>query len=278
MLPRLWCCSIFVVSWDTGTQPAAEPDADDLGDALRRWLVTTETTIRWSDSTRADWDRHLRPMLARRYEMATGQRQSKDPAAFHASGQMLFGAELWEWVNPNNVTRTGPPSPVPAVRPWKRFCEGWSRYEWGCYPDMTLPAAMPAGKTTAHCEAVLDEIERVVVGKRSALTLILTAVLARGHVLIEDLPGLGKTLIARSFAAALGLRIHAGAVHARICYLRICSARPSTTCSRAASRSGRTHLHQPVARRRDQPHAAEDPGGVAGGDGRRPGEHRRRNP
>jgi MoxR-like ATPase len=65
---------------------------------------------------------------------------------------------------------------------------------------------MPAGKTTEHCEAVLDEIERVVVGKRSALTLILTAVLARGHVLIEDLPGLGKTLIARSFAAALGLR------------------------------------------------------------------------
>lgn len=67
---------------------------------------------------------------------------------------------------------------------------------------MTLPAAT----TTARCEAVLDEIERVVVGKRSALTLILTAVLARGHILIEDLPGLGKTLIARSFAAALGLR------------------------------------------------------------------------
>jgi MoxR-like ATPase len=44
-----------------------------------------------------------------------------------------------------------------------------------------------------------------VVGRRAALKLILTAVLARGHVLIEDLPGLGKTLIARSFAAALGL-------------------------------------------------------------------------
>jgi len=43
------------------------------------------------------------------------------------------------------------------------------------------------------------------VGRRAALTLILTAVLARGHVLIEDLPGLGKTLIARAFAAALGL-------------------------------------------------------------------------
>ncbi|TFV57666.1 MoxR family ATPase [Mycobacterium sp. PS03-16] len=65
---------------------------------------------------------------------------------------------------------------------------------------------LPAQTTTAHCRAVLDEIGAVVVGKRSALTLILTTVLARGHILIEDLPGLGKTLIARSFAAALGLR------------------------------------------------------------------------
>ncbi|WP_308124050.1 AAA family ATPase [Mycolicibacterium xanthum] len=59
--------------------------------------------------------------------------------------------------------------------------------------------------TTSNCTAVLDEIGRVVVGKRAALELILTTVLARGHVLVEDLPGLGKTLIAKSFAAALGL-------------------------------------------------------------------------
>jgi len=52
---------------------------------------------------------------------------------------------------------------------------------------------------------VLDEIDRAVVGKRRALNLILITVLARGHVLVEDLPGLGKTLIAKSFAAALGL-------------------------------------------------------------------------
>ncbi|MGV0800672.1 AAA family ATPase, partial [Mycolicibacterium elephantis] len=65
---------------------------------------------------------------------------------------------------------------------------------------------LPAATTTANCETVLDEIGRVVVGKRGALTLILTTVLAGGHVLVEDLPGLGKTLIARSFAAALGLQ------------------------------------------------------------------------
>jgi MoxR-like ATPase len=64
---------------------------------------------------------------------------------------------------------------------------------------------MTTAATTAHCEAVLDGVQRVVVGKRPALALILTTVLAGGHVLIEDLPGLGKTLIARSFAAALGL-------------------------------------------------------------------------
>jgi MoxR-like ATPase len=71
---------------------------------------------------------------------------------------------------------------------------------------MTADMAMPAATTTAYCDAVLDEIERVVVGKRAALALILTTVLAGGHVLIEDLPGMGKTLIARSFAMALGLR------------------------------------------------------------------------
>ncbi len=66
------------------------------------------------------------------------------------------------------------------------------------------PESEPAA-TTALCESVLDEIGRVVVGKRPALKLILITVLARGHALIEDLPGLGKTLIAKSFAAALGL-------------------------------------------------------------------------
>ena len=68
-----------------------------------------------------------------------------------------------------------------------------------------MTARLSPSDTTVRCEAVLDEIGRVVVGKRAALTLILTTVLARGHVLIEDLPGLGKTLIAKSFAAALGL-------------------------------------------------------------------------
>ncbi|WP_035841336.1 AAA family ATPase [Kitasatospora azatica] len=52
---------------------------------------------------------------------------------------------------------------------------------------------------------VLAEIGRAVVGKPEALELVMLGVLAGGHVLIEDLPGLGKTLLARSFATTLGL-------------------------------------------------------------------------
>jgi MoxR-like ATPase len=52
---------------------------------------------------------------------------------------------------------------------------------------------------------VLDAVDAVVVGKRPSLELVLLGVLARGHVLLEDNPGLGKTLVARSFALALGL-------------------------------------------------------------------------
>jgi hypothetical protein len=95
-------------------EQVAEADADELGDSLRRWLAATETTIRWTESSRRDWDLHLRPMLARRYELATGQRQSKDPAAYHAMGRMLFGADLWEWVNPNNITHSGDHHPGPG--------------------------------------------------------------------------------------------------------------------------------------------------------------------
>jgi len=52
---------------------------------------------------------------------------------------------------------------------------------------------------------LITEVERAVVGKRSLLEKIVTAVPADGHILLEDYPGLGKTLIARSLAATLGL-------------------------------------------------------------------------
>jgi MoxR-like ATPase len=58
----------------------------------------------------------------------------------------------------------------------------------------------------AKAEELITELERAVVGKREALELVLLGVLADGHVLIEDFPGLAKTLIARSFAQAASMR------------------------------------------------------------------------
>ena len=69
---------------------------------------------------------------------------------------------------------------------------------------MTTLAYTPE-QTAAAVTTILDEVERVIVGKRAALETVLLGVLAGGHVLIEDLPGLGKTMLARSFAQVLGL-------------------------------------------------------------------------
>jgi MoxR-like ATPase len=55
-------------------------------------------------------------------------------------------------------------------------------------------------------EQVLDEVEKVIVGKREPLELVLLGFLADGHVLLEDYPGLAKTLAARSFAQVLGMQ------------------------------------------------------------------------
>ena len=59
---------------------------------------------------------------------------------------------------------------------------------------------MNVEEVAGRANAVLDEVERAVIGKREALELVLLGILADGHVLIEDFPGLAKTLMARAFA------------------------------------------------------------------------------
>jgi MoxR-like ATPase len=65
--------------------------------------------------------------------------------------------------------------------------------------------ALPPYEVGRLAGAVLDSVGSVVVGKRESLELVLAGILAGGHVLLEDLPGLGKTLTARCFAQSLGL-------------------------------------------------------------------------
>ena len=69
----------------------------------------------------------------------------------------------------------------------------------------TPTSTLALEQVSARAADILAEVERAVVGKRRSLEIVLAGLLAGGHVLMEDFPGLGKTLAARSFAQALGL-------------------------------------------------------------------------
>jgi MoxR-like ATPase len=64
---------------------------------------------------------------------------------------------------------------------------------------------LPFEEAARVVEGILDEVSRAVVGKRDVVRLILAGLLADGHVLLDDVPGVAKTLTARSIAAAAGL-------------------------------------------------------------------------
>jgi MoxR-like ATPase len=64
---------------------------------------------------------------------------------------------------------------------------------------------MDVAEASAVCDDVIDAVASAVVADRQVLETVLTGVLSRGHVLLEDVPGTGKTLTAQSFATALGL-------------------------------------------------------------------------
>jgi MoxR-like ATPase len=65
---------------------------------------------------------------------------------------------------------------------------------------VSAPARLSPAEVAGLAGRILDELGRAVVGKREALELVMLGLLADGHILIEDFPGLAKTLIARSFA------------------------------------------------------------------------------
>jgi len=95
---------------------------------------------------------------------------------------------------PTGQRRPPPPPPPPPPSP----------------PQDEAPAGVPEGalgvaEAARVAHAILDEVERAVIGKRQAITLVLAGLLADGHVLLDDMPGVAKTLTARSIATAAGL-------------------------------------------------------------------------
>ena len=56
----------------------------------------------------------------------------------------------------------------------------------------------------AYAQTIIENVERVIVGKRAAIEMVMVALLCEGHVLIEDVPGVGKTMLARAVAISVG--------------------------------------------------------------------------
>ena len=104
--------------------------------------------------------------------------------------QALLGAQAWELVRPDREAPSpGPVAVVAAGTSCGRSSARWRRSSGDHRPEVESRSA-----------EILDEVERAVIGKRPQLELVLIGLLADGHVLIEDFPGLAKTLIARSLA------------------------------------------------------------------------------
>ena len=68
------------------------------------------------------------------------------------------------------------------------------------------PASQANAPIAARLAAVLAQLDRIVVGKETPLKLALACLLARGHLLIEDIPGVGKSTLAQALSATLGLK------------------------------------------------------------------------
>ncbi|MCC3328457.1 hypothetical protein [Nocardia abscessus] len=84
----------------------AEDQIDDMengpAEMLQRWHARAQMLADRADGTRADWDRHLRPLLAKEFELSSGQRVAKNRRAVETAGIHQFGPELWRWVDPAN--------------------------------------------------------------------------------------------------------------------------------------------------------------------------------
>lgn len=83
-------------------EPLTEYIDNGPAEMLGRWHARASMLTARADGTRADWDRHLRPLLAKEFELSTGLRVAKNRRATEAAGQLQFGPELWRWVDPAN--------------------------------------------------------------------------------------------------------------------------------------------------------------------------------
>lgn len=111
----LWAFGVHLIESTSDEHAAVDDGARSADEALTRWRARTEIMVERADETRGDWDRHLRPMLAREFQMNTGHRLNKDPKAMETTGVMVFGEDLWPWVSPTGASFADRDDPAPGT-------------------------------------------------------------------------------------------------------------------------------------------------------------------
>jgi hypothetical protein len=107
-VPLTLVLALLIRSLVERARPAPDTGPEDTeidngpAEMLRRWRSRAQMLADRADGSRADWDRHLRPLLAKEFELSTGHRVAKDRRATAAAGLVQFGPELWHWVDPEN--------------------------------------------------------------------------------------------------------------------------------------------------------------------------------
>ncbi|MCX0269922.1 hypothetical protein NLM24_04205 [Nocardia zapadnayensis] len=109
------CCFVWVL---LRPEKRKKELADDMengpAEMLRHWHARAEMLVDRADGSRADWDRHLRPLLAKEFQLSAGVRVSKNRRALESAGIHLFGAELWRWVDPADSALRDQNTPAPG--------------------------------------------------------------------------------------------------------------------------------------------------------------------
>lgn len=109
------CCFVWVL---LRPEKREKEPADEMengpAEMLRHWYARAEMLVDRADGSRADWDRHLRPLLAKEFQLSAGLRVSKNRRAMENAGIHLFGAELWRWVDPADSALRDQNTPAPG--------------------------------------------------------------------------------------------------------------------------------------------------------------------
>ena len=137
---------------------------------------------------------------------------------------------------------------------------------------------MNLAEVRSAADAILVQVRKAVVGQDEAIELLLNALFCGGHVLIEGVPGTAKTLLAQSFAASLALRFGRVQFTPDLMPGDLLGRQSLQLPDQRLLADAGADLHRHPAGRRNQPHAAQDPGRAAAGDERTRGDHRRRDP